>query len=71
MGGGTVPNVDFDYILEMSKNAFELMRYIYEGIPSQTGWIAGGIVDATRQAILEQNPTWDELVMDLQILIDD
>lgn len=56
--GVACPKVNFDYALEMSRRAFEHTRYIYEGLPGGSGWIAAGILSATRKLVLEIEPTW-------------
>ena len=45
--------VDFDSVLAMSKDAFTLMRYAYEGMPPNTGWAADGILECWRKRILK------------------
>src|SRR5271165_471689 len=46
--GEPVPNVDFDFVLSASKDAFVEMRYIYEQI-----------VEGARLVILEKHPEWE------------
>jgi hypothetical protein len=54
------PTVDFNYCLSVSRNAFNLMRYIYEqGIPPGEGWLGDTIVEGARQAILDKHPEWE------------
>jgi hypothetical protein len=57
--GSPIPKVDFDLLLDWSRRAFEYARYVYEGLPPQSGWMAGGIVYAARAAILELHPEWE------------
>jgi hypothetical protein len=60
ISGRPVPKVDFDFVLSASKDAFVVMRYIYEsGIKTDTGWLADAIVEAARQAILDKHPDWE------------
>jgi hypothetical protein len=54
------PQVDFDFVLNASKDAFVLMRYIFEsGIPPNAGWLGDVIVEGARKAILEKHPEWE------------
>ena len=50
--------IDFNQILSMGKLAFTQIRYAYEGLPPYSGWNAGEILIATRQYLLEINPSW-------------
>jgi hypothetical protein len=55
-----IPKVDFGYCLSVSKDAFNLMRYIYErGIPPGAGWLGDVIVEGARQTILDRHPEWE------------
>jgi hypothetical protein len=57
--GYPAPTVDFDYVLNASRKAFPLLRYIYEkGLPGGQGWAAEGILEAARKTILETHPDW-------------
>jgi hypothetical protein len=56
--GRPTPKVDFDFVLSVSKSAFRLMRYLYEGLPPDTGWVADIILDGARHAILLKHPDW-------------
>jgi HEPN domain-containing protein len=56
-----IPEATFDNALAMSKNAFTRMRYAYEGIDPDTGWIGDGILDCTRNRILEMHPGWERM----------
>jgi hypothetical protein len=58
-GGRTVPHIDFDFVLSLSRDAFVTMRYAYEGIPPNAGWAGDAIIDCTRQRILELHPEWE------------
>lgn len=53
-----MPKLDFDYVLSGSKNAFTIMRYLYEGLPPGEGWLADYILEGARQAILARHPDW-------------
>jgi len=54
--------IDFDDTLSGSKDAFQMMRYLYEkGIPPNTGWMADPILDGARQVILDKHPDWKDL----------
>lgn len=64
-----LPLVTFDYVLDMSRNAFPISRYIYEGLPGKSGWVAAGILDATRQTILSVHPEWARFEMSLGVEI--
>ena len=57
--GRSMPKIDFNFVLSASKDAFTTMRYIYEGVDSDTGWLADTIVECTRQTILEIHPEWE------------
>ena len=58
--GSQVPEVNFDYCLSVSKDAFNLMRYIYEsGIPPGAGWLGDVIVEGARRTILDRHPEWE------------
>jgi HEPN domain-containing protein len=55
------PLVDFDFVLDASRRAFPLARYIYErGLPGGQGWIADGIMEAVRKTVLEAHPDWKD-----------
>jgi hypothetical protein len=54
-----VPKADFDYVLSASKDAFVIMRYIYEGMPSDTGWLADDVLEGARKVILASHPEWE------------
>lgn len=56
--GRQMPKPDFDYVLSASKDAFVKMRYIYEGMPPDTGWLADDILEGARQVILAKHPDW-------------
>ena len=56
--GSAVPEPFFDYVLARSKDAFEIMRYLYEGLPPASGWLAIHILDGTRDHILRLHPDW-------------
>jgi len=56
---GTAPNIDFNFALSLSRDAFVTMRYAYEGIPPNAGWAGDVIIDCTRQRILELHPEWE------------
>jgi len=57
--GRPVPKPAFDFALSASKDAFYLMRYVYEkGIPVDTGWLASDILEGARQVILAKHPDW-------------
>ena len=58
--GSQIPEVNFDYCLSVSKDAFNLMRYMYEsGIPPGAGWLGDVIVEGARQTILDRHPEWE------------
>ena len=55
------PLVDFDFVLNASRRAFPLARYIYEsGLPGGQGWIADGIMEAVRKTILDAHTDWKD-----------
>jgi hypothetical protein len=57
--GYPIPTVDFDFVLNASRKAFPLTRYIYEGgLPGGQGWVADGILEAARKTILDAHPDW-------------
>jgi hypothetical protein len=57
--GYPVSEVDFDFVLNASRKAFPLTRYIYEqGLRGGEGWLADGIMEAARKTILEAHPDW-------------
>jgi HEPN domain-containing protein len=57
--GVKAPNIDFDYVLAASRDAFPLARYIYErGLPAEKGWIADVILEGARRTILDRFPDW-------------
>jgi hypothetical protein len=58
--GRTIPEPLFDYVLSGSKNSFEIMRYAYEGIPPDSGWIASDILHGARDQILGLHPHWKD-----------
>jgi hypothetical protein len=53
-----IPEPLFDYVLANSKDAFEKMRYAYEGHPPDTGWLASDILHGARNQILKMHPDW-------------
>jgi HEPN domain-containing protein len=53
-----MPKLDFDYVLSSSKNAFRIMRYIFEGLQPSAGWLADYILEGARQTILAKHPDW-------------
>ncbi len=54
-----LPVVDFDFVLDASRRAFPMVRYIYEkGLPGGQGWLADGIMESIRKAILDAHPDW-------------
>jgi hypothetical protein len=57
--GMAAPAIDFDYVLQASRRAFPLARYIYEGMPGEQGWVAEMILEGARAAILERFPRWE------------
>jgi hypothetical protein len=59
--GRPVPKATFDFVLSASKDAFTVMRYGYQGIPSDQGWLADTVVECARNAILERNPNWERM----------
>jgi hypothetical protein len=54
-----LPEVDFDFVLAVSKDAFTIMRYAFEGIDPDKGWLADTILEATRDTILSIHPDWE------------
>jgi hypothetical protein len=58
-GSPLPPTVDFDFVMNLSQDAFTVTRYVYEGVPSMSGWMGTPIVRATRTAILELHPDWE------------
>lgn len=60
--GRPVPKVDFDFVLKVSKGAFTQLRYIYEGVGQDTGWLGDQIADSARRVILEMRPGWITMV---------
>jgi hypothetical protein len=58
--GLPAPNLNFDYVLSASKDAFRTMRYIFEkGIDTHKGWLGDTIVEGARLTILEKYPEWE------------
>jgi HEPN domain-containing protein len=57
--GRAIPEPLFDYVLTNSKDAFERMRYAYEGHPPDTGWLASDILHGARGQILSMYPNWE------------
>jgi hypothetical protein len=57
--GRPLPKVDLNFVLTVSKDAFSLMRYAFEGIPSDTGWLADTVLEAARDTILTMHPDWE------------
>jgi hypothetical protein len=53
-----MPKLDFDYVLAGSKDAFTVMRYLYEGLGPGKGWLADYILEGARQTILVKHPDW-------------
>lgn len=62
--------LDFDRVLEMSRNAFPDLRYVHEGWPAMSGWLAADILEATREAILEINPAWAHIAVELPVHVE-
>jgi hypothetical protein len=60
-------NYDFEKVLQASKDAFETVRYIYEGTVAGEGWMCSGIMRFTRALIVERNPSWDPSYLQLPI----
>jgi HEPN domain-containing protein len=56
--GEPVPKVDFTFCLNISRDAFTTMRYLYEGVRPDKGWAGDGIVESARQVILDKYPHW-------------
>src|SRR5437870_5793259 len=56
--GRPLPNVDFNWTLTVSKDAFRILRYAFEGIDSDTGWLGDTIMEAARDTILSIYPDW-------------
>lgn len=55
-----IPVVSFDYLLDISRNAFPNMRYFFESIGQWgEGWAADGIMRSARKTILDMHPTWE------------
>jgi HEPN domain-containing protein len=57
--GRPTPKANFDFVLSASKDAFIVMRYLYEGMPSDEGWLAHDIMEGARQVILDKHPNWE------------
>jgi hypothetical protein len=57
--GKAAPKIDFDYVMKASRRAFPVIRYIYEGMPGEQGWVAEMILEAARAVILERFPNWE------------
>jgi hypothetical protein len=65
-GGHPRSTVNFDSVLDASRQAFKFLRYVHEGLPPMSGWSASGISKATRQAILERHPDWETAKINLR-----
>jgi len=60
------PTVDFDFVPNLSKDAFKVFRYIHEGRPpDEGGWLAHEIGVCARRVILERHPEWEGLGLQL------
>ncbi|HET9848693.1 MAG TPA: hypothetical protein VFR68_09085 [Candidatus Dormibacteraeota bacterium] len=59
--GRPIPKIDFAFALSISKDAFSIMRYVYEGVPPDKGWAGDTIVEGARNRILEIHPEWERL----------
>jgi hypothetical protein len=59
--GQPIPKVDFNYVLNASRDAFTIMRYGFQGIPPGQGWLADTIVECTRNEILGRYPGWEKM----------
>ncbi len=57
--GRHLPNVDFNFVLTTSKDAFTLFRYIFEGIEPDKAWLADSIMETIRDTILSMHPDWE------------
>jgi HEPN domain-containing protein len=57
--GRPLPKVDLNFVLTTSKDAFSIMRYAFEGIPPDTGWLADTILEAARDTILAMYSDWE------------
>lgn len=53
------PRTDFDSVLHAGAKAFENLRYHFEGVAKDQGWMAGPIRDCVRQRIIELHPEWE------------
>jgi hypothetical protein len=51
----------FDGVLARSKDAFKIFRYRAERAPEWSDWLAGPIMHATRERILDLKPEWKNL----------
>jgi len=58
--GRPAPTVDFDYVLSVSRRAFPIARYLYEGVPAEQGWVAETIMEGARRTILKRFPHWEK-----------
>jgi len=54
------PTIDFDYVLSVSRRAFPIARYIYEGLPAEQGWVAEMIMEGARSVIIKRFPHWEK-----------
>jgi len=61
LSGRPMPKANFNTALSISKDAFTQIRYVYEGVESDTGWVADGILDCARKRILEMHPNWEHM----------
>lgn len=53
--------IDFEFIMETSKIAFQNYRYHYEKGPSQLGsWLATGVAECVCAMILTKHPEWEK-----------
>ena len=60
--GAAIPKIDFNYCLSASKNAFGVMRYVFEkGVAPHRGWLGDTIVESARYVILERHPDWENM----------
>lgn len=57
--GRPLPQVDLNFVLTVSKDAFSIMRYAFEGVPHDSGWLADTILEAVRDTILAMHPDWE------------
>lgn len=54
------PTINFDYILRTSRRAFPIVRYIYEGLPAEQGWLGEVVMEGARAIILKRFPHWKD-----------